>query len=1092
MRKFEWLQALILILFLPQACINVGDTPASANTGSVNAPTDTTIPSLTAVVIVSTNLNPALAKAGDSITLTITSSEPIVAPSVTIAGVPVAISTFSATSYSATLSVTSATTNGNAAILVSGIVDLAGNAAADVTATTDSSTVTIDTVAPLASSTPQLNPLDDSGLSSSDAITSQTTALTFSGTTEAGATVQLYDTSVTAGLPVSAVSGSWSIDLSLAAGTHNIMARVTDAAGNTSPGSIILPVTVDTAAPILTFVTIASNNTNTTLAKTGNTITVSITASQSITTPTVTIATRAATVTGSGANYTASLLTDGTETNGIVAFNISGYSDLAGNGGATVSAITAGSNVTFDNIAPSGYSVTIDQTAINNANQTALSFTMSLAEIGTTYNYSISSSGGGTPVSGTGLITATTQQKTGVNVSGLGDGTLTLSVTLTDSTGNVGTPATATKLKDVVAPTILSAETMDANSNGKIDHYKITFSKAVTDATFPGYLLNSNGNTQVQWVFAGYSNAVLAHGTSAPVTDTVNDAVIYIKFTEGATFDTGAKPDLTTTAAPGITDLAGNPVAQVGTLNLVEQDSAKPIVASVVGSGQTGVNVVFSESVKALTAEVFTNYTISAPLTLSAAVMSGGAGVDGNKVVLTTSAQTFNTIYTVTTHANITDLATVANGVNAAANSGTFSGATPAATAVAGSGQRQNTITWGAVAGATSYNIYWSTTPGVTTASVNKAVGAVSPYLHSNLTPAITLYYIVTAVVGVESTPAAEVNATPFLQPLKTGQTQCWDSNGTEIIGCIGIGADGTTSSQGQDGQLQRGRVANFTGPVASTYKSDGIDFDYTITDNDIGLVWKACSEGLSDPNCATGMATPMDWATATGVGTGCDVLNITNAGMGYAGLKTWRVPTIEELQSIINYSGISPSTFQLYFPETVSGVFNHWWSASTTVFDTTAAYSASFADGFIGAGFKSTANFIRCVSGNSNIMSVLYDNGNGTVFDKARNLIWQSSSSNATSWINALNYCNNLTLSNRNWRLPNYNELMSIVDRSKSMPTIDVSIFPETVAINYWTSNTLDTLRTAARTVSFEQGTSSVDLKSYWGFNVRCVADGP
>jgi hypothetical protein len=78
------------------------------------------------------------------------------------------------------------------------------------------------------------------------------------------------------------------------------------------------------------------------------------------------------------------------------------------------------------------------------------------------------------------------------------------------------------------------------------------------------------------------------------------------------------------------------------------------------------------------------------------------------------------------------------------------------------SGNGSATLTWNAVTGATSYNVYWSTTTGVTTANGTKITGATSPYAHSGLTNGTTYYYIVTAVNSYgESTPSTQVSAAP-------------------------------------------------------------------------------------------------------------------------------------------------------------------------------------------------------------------------------------------------------------------------------------------------------------------------------------------
>jgi hypothetical protein len=92
------------------------------------------------------------------------------------------------------------------------------------------------------------------------------------------------------------------------------------------------------------------------------------------------------------------------------------------------------------------------------------------------------------------------------------------------------------------------------------------------------------------------------------------------------------------------------------------------------------------------------------------------------------------------------------------------SGTTPAAVcALAGNGKV--TLSWTAVSGATSYNIYWSTTSGVNkTTYAGKITGVTSPsYAHSGRTNSTQYYYIITALVGgVESTtPSTQQSATP-------------------------------------------------------------------------------------------------------------------------------------------------------------------------------------------------------------------------------------------------------------------------------------------------------------------------------------------
>lgn len=71
-------------------------------------------------------------------------------------------------------------------------------------------------------------------------------------------------------------------------------------------------------------------------------------------------------------------------------------------------------------------------------------------------------------------------------------------------------------------------------------------------------------------------------------------------------------------------------------------------------------------------------------------------------------------------------------------------------------------ISWNEVSGATSYNVYWSTTSGVTKTSGTKITGTTTPYTHANLTNGTTYYYIVTAVNSSgESVASAQTSATP-------------------------------------------------------------------------------------------------------------------------------------------------------------------------------------------------------------------------------------------------------------------------------------------------------------------------------------------
>jgi lysophospholipase L1-like esterase len=76
-------------------------------------------------------------------------------------------------------------------------------------------------------------------------------------------------------------------------------------------------------------------------------------------------------------------------------------------------------------------------------------------------------------------------------------------------------------------------------------------------------------------------------------------------------------------------------------------------------------------------------------------------------------------------------------------------------------GNFQATINWNAVGGATTYNIYWSTTSNISSQNGTKIEDVTSPYLHSGLSEETTYYYVVTALNGHgESEDSAKVSVT--------------------------------------------------------------------------------------------------------------------------------------------------------------------------------------------------------------------------------------------------------------------------------------------------------------------------------------------
>ena len=82
-----------------------------------------------------------------------------------------------------------------------------------------------------------------------------------------------------------------------------------------------------------------------------------------------------------------------------------------------------------------------------------------------------------------------------------------------------------------------------------------------------------------------------------------------------------------------------------------------------------------------------------------------------------------------------------------------------------------------------------------------------------------------------------------------------------------------------------------------------------TVTDKATNLMWKVCSEGQtwSSTEC-TGTATNHNWKQAL------QIPAILNVSGGYAGYTDWRLPNINELQSIAELSCHDPAINKAVF----------------------------------------------------------------------------------------------------------------------------------------------------------------------------------
>jgi hypothetical protein len=120
-------------------------------------------------------------------------------------------------------------------------------------------------------------------------------------------------------------------------------------------------------------------------------------------------------------------------------------------------------------------------------------------------------------------------------------------------------------------------------------------------------------------------------------------------------------------------------------------------------------------------------------------------------------------------------------------------------------------------------------------------------------------------------------------------------------------------------------------------------------------------------------------------------------------------------------------------------------------------------------------------------------DNGNGTVTDNITGLMWQQQDDATTRiWDDAGTYCNNLTIAGySDWRLPSYNELISIADYGTSNPAINTTYFTNANSLGYWSSSYYALHSTSPPLyswyVNFMDGLAKGDVRSV-KYYVRCV----
>ncbi len=335
-----------------------------------------------------------------------------------------------------------------------------------------------------------------------------------------------------------------------------------------------------------------------------------------------------------------------------------------------------------------------------------------------------------------------------------------------------------------------------------------------------------------------------------------------------------------------------------------------------------------------------------------------------------------------------------------------------------------------------------------------------------------------------------------------TGQETCY--NATQAISTPRVGED----FYGQDAQFE-GNQPSYT------VSEDGL----TVYDNVTGLTWTRGADWNGDETVDVN-----DKFTYTEALNYVSVINAQN----YGDYNDWRLPSIKELYSLIDYRGTDPSptgtsasglvpfindeVFEFAYGDISGGerIIDSQWATTTLYVSTVmngqqAMFGVNFADGRIKGypadtnpgGFEKTF-YVRFCRGNTEYgKNSFTDNGDGTVTDSATGLMWSQSDNgagvnweDALSWVQQMNDVNYLGYND--WRLPNAKELQSLVDYTRSPDTHGTAaidpLFNATQITNeagqpdypfYWSSTTFlrfDGSADRAVYVAFGRGLGSMD----------------
>jgi hypothetical protein len=267
---------------------------------------------------------------------------------------------------------------------------------------------------------------------------------------------------------------------------------------------------------------------------------------------------------------------------------------------------------------------------------------------------------------------------------------------------------------------------------------------------------------------------------------------------------------------------------------------------------------------------------------------------------------------------------------------------------------------------------------------------------------------------------------------------------------------------------------------------------DGTVTHSATGLTWMRCAMGMAwNGTTCSGSASKYTWDQAKVLGT------------AYADKNDWRLPSIVELNSIVERQTFSPAISELAFPNTPSSRF---WSGSLKAHNSNFGIVVDFSKGELDGFSRTSSQAIRLVRGLPFDATAPYtptsdfaDNGDGTATHLLTGLMWKRcvegmlwngstclGREKAFDWADAIDQSSSFA-GYSDWRAPTVEELLSIVEFQSDSPTVNRAIFPGTQSSAFWSRSSVAGNSNSAWDVHFHFGSAKPTPK-YSGAHLRLV----